>query len=116
MNTTRLIAALAITFAASGAALADGATYEAPLPATSTVSRAAVLADLAQARADGSLQATEADFYRAAPFVGQLTRAEVKAELMAAIANGDIQRLTREPMDFDVKAGRPSVTVRMAAR
>jgi len=102
MKTSTLIAAIAVSFAAAGTALAQEATYELPQPVSSSVSRAQVQADLAQARADGSLRVTEADYQKRAPFESQVSRAEVRAETLAAIANGEVQLLNSEQNGFSV--------------
>ena len=102
MKTSTLIAAVAVSFAAAGTALAQEATYELPQPASSSVTRAQVQAELAQARADGSLLVTEADYQRRAPFESQFSRAEVKAETLAAIASGEVQLLNSEQSSFSV--------------
>ena len=91
MNTTTRIAAIALSFFAAGAALADDPTIEPVVPKTSTVTRAQVQAELAQARANGLLLVNDAVGVPAAPLLSQKTRAEVRAELMEAIANGDLQ-------------------------
>jgi Domain of unknown function (DUF4148) len=102
MNTTKLIAALALSFAASGAALAQEATYEYPQVSTSTVTRAQVIAELQQARLDGSYGVTERDTYKPAVFIAQRSRADVRAEAMAAAATGEQNHLHGETNAFDV--------------
>ena len=102
MKTSTLIAAIAVSFAATGTAFAQEATYELPQRASSELSRAQVQSELAQARAAGNLLVTEADFQKGAPFASQLSRAEVRAETLAAIANGDVQRLNSEYNGFSV--------------
>jgi Domain of unknown function (DUF4148) len=102
MNPTKLIAALAFSFAASGAALAQEATYEYPQATTSSLTRAQVLAELQQARADGSLHITEGQTHKPAVFVAQRSRDAVRAEARAAAASGESQRLNGETNAFDV--------------
>lgn len=116
MKTSTLIAAIAVSFAAAGTAAAQEATYELPQPASSTLSRAQVQADLAQARADGSLRVTEADFQRSTPFESQRSRAEVRAEARAAMVSGVAQLLNSEPSGFsvDVPGTEPEAAVRVA--
>ncbi len=113
MNTTKLIATLALSFAAGGAAMAQEATYEAPQVLTSGTSRAQVLAELQQARTTGSLLITEADYQKPAPFVAQRSRAEVKTETLAAIASGEVAALNGEHGASDAAARRTDA-VRMA--
>lgn len=102
MKTSTLIAAIAVSFAAAGTAFAQEATYELPQPVSSSLSRAQVQAELAQARTAGNLLVTEADYQLHAPFESQLSRAEVRAETLAAIANGEVQRLNSEHNGFGV--------------
>jgi hypothetical protein len=99
MNTRILIAALLATAAA--AASAQEATYEQPQPVQSATTRAAVMAELQQARADGTLQVTELDRQAHAPFVATRSRAEVQAETRAAAASGELQALNGETNSFD---------------
>jgi hypothetical protein len=101
MNTSKLIAALAFSLAASGAAFAQEATYEYPQVSTSTVSRAQVIAELQQARADGSHRVTEGDTHKPAVFVAQRSRADVRAETLAAVASGELRQLNRDTNSFD---------------
>ncbi|MCU0923305.1 MAG: DUF4148 domain-containing protein [Burkholderiaceae bacterium] len=114
MKTSTLIAAIAVSFAAAGTAFAQEATYELPQPASSTVTRAQVQAQLAQARAEGNLLVTEADYQKGAPFESQFTRAEVKADTLAAIASGEVQLLNREQNSFSVSI--PGATPQGAVR
>ena len=119
MNTTRLIAALAVSFVASGAAMAQEATYELPQASTSTVTRAQVIAELQQARADGSLRVTEGSTHKSAPFVSQRSRADVQAETRAAAASGELRMLNRESNAFTVaylQAGTASTTQMATAK
>lgn len=116
-RTSTLIAALALGF--GGAAFAQEATYDYPQPATSSVTRAAVLAELAQARADGTLQVTEANWPALPAFVAQKSRNDVRGEAIAARASGELQARTGEPQSFDGRtpAKRGTVEVmRVAAR
>jgi hypothetical protein len=102
MNTTKLIAALALSFAASGAALAQEATYEYPQVSTSTVTRAQVIAELQQARLDGSLRISEGETHKPAVFIAQRSRADVRAEAKAAAASGEQRQLNGETNAFEV--------------
>lgn len=101
MKTSTLVAALALSFVASGAALAAGeATYEKPEVIKSQLSRADVVAQLNQARANGTLLVSEADRQESTPFVSQRTRAEVRSETLAAIASGEVAALNGETNAF----------------
>jgi Domain of unknown function (DUF4148) len=113
-TTTKLIAALAFSFAAGGAALAQEATYEYPQVSTSTVTRAQVIAELQQARADGSLRVTEGETHKPAVFIAQRSRADVRAEAKAAAASGEQSQLHGETNAFDV-AVKPAVNQAGAA-
>jgi Domain of unknown function (DUF4148) len=101
-TTTKLITALAFSFAASGAALAQEATYEYPQVSTSTITRAQVIAELLQAQAAGSHRVTEGDTHKPAVFIAQRSRAEVRAEAKAAAASGEQNQLHGETNAFDV--------------
>ncbi len=85
MNTRNLIAAALVTFAASGAALAQidayPENYTGPEQVQSQTSRAAVKAQVLTAQANGSLQIQDLNYpVRVAP-KSTLSRAEVRAEL-----------------------------------
>ena len=116
MKTSTLIAAIAVSFAAAGTAFAQEATYEMPQPVSSSLSRAQVQSELAQARAAGNLLVTEADYQKGAPFSSQLSRAEVRAETLTAIANGEVQGLNSEHNAFSVmiSGAKPESAVRRA--
>jgi hypothetical protein len=98
-RTTTLIAALALGL--GGTAFAQEATYQYPQAAQAGVSRAAVLADLAQARSEGTLQVSEVNWPAAPAFVAQLSRAQARGEAIAAAASGELQARTGEPYSFD---------------
>lgn len=70
----------AVAIAAAGSAWADDITIDHSV-FVSTKSRAEVKAELAQARADGSLAALTADYIPAQRYASVLTRQEVLAEL-----------------------------------
>jgi hypothetical protein len=92
MNTKKLIAAVAI-FAAAGSSFAAEVT-EGVWPAfTSTKTRAEVVAELQQAKADGSYALAHQQYQGQVPgadtqIASTKTRAEVVAELEAAQADG----------------------------
>jgi Domain of unknown function (DUF4148) len=112
-------AVAALSFAFAGIAHADGAEYQLPQPNTSTVTRAQVLAELAEARAQGLLPIGEADVPRVA-FTSQRTRAEVRAETLQAIASGELRFLNQEPQSafgtFVPKRQAPAALVTAAAK
>jgi len=89
-------AVAALSFAFAGIAHADGAEYQLPQANTSTLTRAAVRAELADAQAKGLVQTGERDWPQIA-FTAQRTRAEVRAETLQAIASGELRALNEEP-------------------
>ena len=101
MKTSTLITTIALSFA--GAAFAQEAVYEQPLAAVSQKTRAEVIVELQQARADGTLRMTELQGQQQTPFVASLSRAEVRAETLAAAANGELLALSRESSGFEGK-------------
>lgn len=101
MKFSTLFAAAATVLAAAGAQ-AQEATYQLPQPVTSQITRAAVMAELQQARANGTLQATEWDRQAATPSASTRSRTDVQAEARAAVASGASQALSAEPSGFDV--------------
>ena len=113
MNTKHLFAAIALTVAAaSGPVLAQEATYEYPQVLSSQTTRAAVLAELKVARADGTIQQGEASIVNEARFVPQRSRDGVRAEARLATRGGQVNPLTAEPYGFDV--AQPKATAPMA--
>ena len=116
MKTSTLVAAVASLFAAAGAS-AQQATYELPQPVTSVTTRAAVMAELQQARADGTLQVTEWDRQAGTPTASTRSRDDVQTEARAAAASGSIHVLVGEPQGFDVQSARAttSTTALLAA-
>lgn len=115
MNTTaRTLAAIVISLSAAGAAVAQEATYEVPQAIGSQTTRAAVLAELQQARADGSFQISEAHVGVTHGLQSQRSRAEVRAETLAALNSGDVMALTAEPSGF-APLQRRSVTATLVA-
>jgi Domain of unknown function (DUF4148) len=93
MNAKILLAGLVTTLAAAGAFANDDfngeAHYQQPQASTSTVSRAQVKAELAQAQSSGLVAYGDAG-YKVPDAVSTKTRAEVKAELAQAQASGEI--------------------------
>lgn len=100
MKTTPVFAAIAITLAASGAAMAQEATYEYPQAAVSSTTRAAVQAELQQARANGQLQVGEALVGPTTTFVAQRSREDVRTETRSARASGKLRALNEEAISF----------------
>jgi hypothetical protein len=82
-----VIAAAAFAAFASPFAMAQEATPDYPTVSTSTLSRAAVIADLNQARADGSIRFWSTTYNPLAAARSERTRAAVQAEAVAASAS-----------------------------
>lgn len=108
MNARTLIAIA--SFAVAGSAFAQEATSDAWMNAASTKNRTEVLADLQQARADGSIKALGAGYLN--PVIGQRSREAVRAEVLAAARNGELDRLNAEAFAFD--AAPAAKTTRLA--
>jgi Domain of unknown function (DUF4148) len=100
------LTALAATFGTS--AMAQEATPEAP-KAMSTKTRAQVGQELAQARLDGTINATALGYDFVKPVASMKTRAEVRAELDAARASGEFADLNSPAPDI-VAMGKRSHT------
>jgi Domain of unknown function (DUF4148) len=79
MKTSTLVAALALSFAASGAALAEGSSYDYPQAIGAGKSRADVQAELVAARADGSIKAWSMTYNPLVLAKSTKSRDEVKA-------------------------------------
>jgi hypothetical protein len=90
MNTQQLIAITTLAFAGS-AAFAQEATSDAWMQVAGTQTRSAVTADVAQARAEGSLQqGGEATVFSVRPLASNISRDEVRAEARAAVRDSTI--------------------------
>lgn len=89
-------AAVATLGLAGSAAFAQEATYELPLPATSQTTRAQVLAELAQARRDGSINVWSISYNPLAAAKSLKTRAEVQAQVQGAQAQAEMAALIGE--------------------
>lgn len=109
MNTRQLVATLALSFAAAGA-FAQEAGSDAWMQAASTQTRAQVQAELAQARADGSIKAFSAGYIPS--LKPTASRAEVAAAVQAARANGEFDRIQAEAWAFEPAA--PASATRLA--
>lgn len=96
MNTRTLIALATLAF--TGAAFAQEATSDEWMNVVSSKSRSQVLAELAQAQADGSIAATRDGYLEV--LASRRTRAEVRRETLAALRNGEYARLNAEAHDF----------------
>lgn len=95
MNSRIALSTLVFGLLSAHAAFAQEGTQDFPTPARSTLTRAAVQADLAQALASGELaQPGEAyGSFSVAATQAPRTRAEVRAEAVRALAGG--QHLSR---------------------
>ena len=105
MNTQRFIAAAALVLAAATAGTAY-AGETAAVAATSTLSRADVLAELARARAAGEVNPPGESYsqFHVSELKSTTTRAEVVAELARARAAGEVPQAGEA---YDVFALRP---------
>lgn len=90
MKTSTIIAALAVSIAASGAAFAQEATYDYPQPVVSTKTRAQVQSELFAARADGSSKVWSISYNPLALAKSERSRDSVKAESGSAMAHAVI--------------------------
>ncbi|MBL8341332.1 MAG: DUF4148 domain-containing protein [Rubrivivax sp.] len=83
MNTRMTILAATLAALTSGAALAQEATYDYPVPAASALTRAQVQAELLQARSDGSMRVWSTSYNHMAAAKSLKTRNEVRDEVLA---------------------------------
>ncbi len=117
MKTTQLFAAIALTIAAaSGPVFAQEATYEYPQVIVSQTTRAAVLADLQLARAEGTLQVGEASVAPEGRFISQRSRDTVRAEGLQAARSGQTAQRVGEPHGFSVDAPQAAQALAMASK
>jgi hypothetical protein len=80
---TRLIVAAALAALASGAAFAEGGTYDYPQAYSSNVTRAQVQTELEQAKRDGSIRVHSTSYNHMAAAKSLKSRDEVRAEVLA---------------------------------
>src|SRR5438445_10169477 len=96
MNAKHIVAAFAL-IASAGAALADGPypfNQQADQTAVASKTRAEVKAELAQARADGSIPNYSIDAFSATvKTASTVTRQQVRSELATAVHNGEINSI-----------------------
>jgi hypothetical protein len=115
-GSTAIVAIAAAAFGTFGtSAYAQEATYEYPQAVVSQKTRAQVHAELLQARAEGTLLVSEADFNRTPSFVASKSREMVVAELRADA--GVFKAVAAEPQGFDAPKAAPmrQGTVRVIA-
>jgi hypothetical protein len=115
MNTARTLIAAAIAIAAVGPVAAQEADSDAWMTIQSTKTHAQVQAELAQARADGSIKVLSLGYL---PTVqASRSRSEVQAEVMAARRSGELDRIDAEAYAFDAGMAADGATrVASAAR
>lgn len=117
MKINSLFAAVALTLAAAaGPVLAQEATYDYPQAVVSQTTRAAVLADLQLARAEGRLQVNEASVAPEYRFISNRTRDAVRAEGQQAARSGLTAQLVGEPHEFSVDAPRATQALAVAGK
>ena len=103
MKTTRLLALLSLSLAATGAAFAQEATYDYPQPIAAGKTRDQVQNELFAARADGSIKVWSTSYNPLAVAKSLKSRDQVKAErdpAYAATYNGEDSgsfALSRQP-------------------
>ncbi len=115
MNTRTLIAIATFALAAgSGSAFAQEAGSDAWMNAATGKTRAEVMAELKQARADGSIRAASAGYLN--PVVSQKSRDQVRNEALAAARSGELARVDAEAWLFDGIRGETATRVAQAAR
>jgi hypothetical protein len=102
MKTYSLAAAAAVAIAVSSAAFAEGASYDHAQPAAGVKTRAEVGAELQQARAQGTLRATEAALQQDTPIAASRSRADVRAEAIAASRSGELREMTEDSNAFTI--------------
>jgi hypothetical protein len=92
MKTPSLVtaAAFAFAFTFAGSVFAQEATFDMAQKINAGKSRAEVVSELNQARANGSLQVTEADWPKIQPVGTPRNRADVRAETAAAAKSGEL--------------------------
>jgi hypothetical protein len=92
------LATLSIALIGSGAAFAQEASADTWTQAAGSKSRAQVVAELQQARADGSIHAVERGYIE--PFTPALSRAQVRVELANARINGQLDAINAQAQAF----------------
>ena len=97
---TAAVALLAI--ASAGTAFAGEASDDALAGFHASKTRREVVAELQQARADGSIHASDIGYHEVVR--QSRARAEVKAETRVAVARGEVDDLSREHATFTVAA------------
>lgn len=113
MNARTLIALATFAVAASaGNAFAQEATPDGWSDVVSTKTRAQVMAELKQARADGSIKAGGAGYLN--PIVSQKSRADVRGEVLAAARSGELARIDAEAYAFDGRIAPAPAATRVA--
>lgn len=88
LRSLSLAALASATLLAAPLVRADEGTPGYPTVSTSTLTRAAVQADLAQARRDGSIKVWSSSYNPLADFKGSADRAQVRAAAQSPLANG----------------------------
>ena len=112
MNTTRQLVVILVGATLGAAALAQEATPDTWMNATSSKSRDVVRAELRQAQQDGSIVSEAYNFAGRTPSI--TTREQVRAELVAAKTSGEFEALNAESHSF--QAPRERLYARTAAR
>jgi len=115
MNATRTLIAAVFAIAAVGPVAAQEADSDAWMTIQSTKTHAQVQAELAQARADGSIKVLSLGYLPSVKT--SRSRSDVVAEVMAARRSGELDRIDAEAYAFDNRTGSEGATrVASAAR
>lgn len=115
MNTTlRLIAAFTLSAAAAAPVLAQEATPDTWMKVQATKTRAQVQAELAAARADGSINAWAPGYMERV--ASTQSREAVRAVTRAAIASGEVAAINSEAHDVDLPLVRRATGTVASAR
>jgi hypothetical protein len=93
---TLTVALASLMMAAAGAAFADDITPDHSADVSSVKTRAQVQAELAQAKADGSIKVWSTTYNPLTKFQSTKTRQQVVAELQAAREDGEYATLNSE--------------------
>lgn len=117
MKTTQLFTAMALTLAAASApVLAQEASYDYPQPIVSKTTRAAVLAELQAARADGTLQINESSVGDTSHYIALRNRDSVRAEARQGVRDGSSAALAAEPHGYTLDLPAVGTKTTLASR
>lgn len=113
MKRSTLLVVAGLIAALGSPAMAQEAEADAFANLQLTKTRAEVMAELAQARRDGTINAWSARYVE--PVRTNFSRAEVRAQTLAAIRSGEVDAIGREAYDGRWLPRRPAGTVEVLA-